>query len=84
MAKSVWTVATAKARFSEVIERAASEGPQVVTKNGRKAVIMVAPEEWERKTAQAGTLADFFMNSPLRGSGLKLNRRKDKPRKIDL
>lgn len=84
MAKPVWTVATAKARFSEVIERAATEGPQVVTKNGRKAVIMVAPEEWERRTKRKGSLVEFFASSPLRGSGLKVTRTKDLPRKIEL
>ena len=84
MAKSVWTVASAKARFSEVIARAAAEGPQIVTKNGRKAVVMVAPEEWERRTKRKGSLVEFFASSPLRGSGLRVTRTKDLPRKIDL
>lgn len=84
MSKTVWTVAKAKAKFSEVIDRATTEGPQTVTRNGRKAAIIVAPEEWERKTKPSGNLAEFFMNSPLRGSGLKIRRFKDKPRKIDL
>ena len=77
MAKSVWTVAKAKAQFSEVIDRAATEGPQTVTRNGRKAAIVVAPEEWERRTKRKGSLVEFFMNSPLRGSGLKVTRSKD-------
>jgi prevent-host-death family protein len=77
-------VAKAKAQFSEVIDRAATEGPQTVTRNGKTAAIVVAPDEWERKTKPAGTLADFFMNSPLRGAGLRIKRAKDKPRKIDL
>ena len=84
MAKSVWTVAKAKARFSEVMDRAAAEGPQTVTRNGRKAVVVVAHEEWERRTKRKGSLVEFFMNSPLRGSGLKVARSKDMPRKIDL
>lgn len=84
MSKSVWTVAKAKAQFSEVIDRAASQGPQTVTRNGRKAAIIVAPEEWDRRTKRKGSLVEFFMNSPLRGSGLKVTRSKDVPRKIDL
>lgn len=79
-----WTVADAKARFSEVIEQARTRGPQVVTRNGRKAVVIVAAEEWERKTKRKGTLAEFFAASPLRGSGLKIERLRDLPRKIDL
>lgn len=84
MSKSVWTVAKAKAQFSEVIDRAATEGPQTVTRNGRKAAIVVTPEEWERRTKRKGSLVEFFTKSPLRGSGLKVSRSKDMPRKIDL
>jgi prevent-host-death family protein len=80
----VWTVAEAKAKFSEVLDRAESEGPQTVTRNGRAAAIIVAPEEWERKTKRIGNLAEFLASSPLRGSGLRIERRKDRPRKVDL
>ena len=34
-----WTVAEAKAKFSEIIERAMSEGPQTITRNGRTAAV---------------------------------------------
>jgi prevent-host-death family protein len=79
-----WTVAEAKAKFSEVIDRAQSDGPQTVTRNGRAAVVIVAVEEWERKTRRTGNLAEFFAASPLRGSELKVGRRKDRARKPDL
>ena len=79
-----WTVAEAKAKFSEIIERAASEGPQTITKHGRTAAVVVAAEEWERKTRRAGNLAEFFAASPLRGSNLKVRRLKAQPRKISL
>jgi prevent-host-death family protein len=79
-----WTVAEAKAKFSEIIERAMSEGPQTITRKGRTAAVVVGAEEWQRKTKRAGNLAEFFAGSPLRGSGLKVTRSKAKPRKIDL
>jgi prevent-host-death family protein len=79
-----WTVAQAKAKFSEVLERARSEGPQTITRNGRTAAIVVAPEEWERKTRRVGTLVEFLASSPLRGSGLKAPRRKDRMRRAAL
>jgi prevent-host-death family protein len=79
-----WTVAEAKAKLSELIERARVEGPQTITRKGRDAVVVVAAEEWERKTKRKGTLAEFFAASPLRDSGLDLERKKDLPRKIDL
>jgi len=79
-----WTVAEAKAKFSELVEQARVEGPQTITRNGRRAVVVVAAEEWERKSRRVGTLADFFAASPLRDSGLDVERLKDPPRPVDL
>jgi prevent-host-death family protein len=79
-----WTVAEAKAKLSKVIERAQSGAPQMITKNGRRAVVVVAAEEWDRKTRRVGNLAEFFAASPLRGSQLKLTRIRGGLRKVDL
>jgi prevent-host-death family protein len=79
-----WTVVDAKAKFSEMIERAMSEGPQTITRNGRTAAVVVGAEEWQRKTTRVGNLAEFFAGSPLRESGLKTRRLKQRPRKINL
>jgi prevent-host-death family protein len=79
-----WTVAEAKAKFSEIIERAMSEGPQTITRKGRTAAVVVGAEEWQRKTKRAGNLAEFFAGSPLRGSNLKVRRLKTQARKISL
>ena len=84
MSVDTWTVAAAKAKLSEVIDLARSDGPQTITRHGRKAVVIVAVEEWERKTKRVGTLAEFFAGSPLRGSKLKVRRIKARPRKISL
>lgn len=69
--EKTWTVASAKAKFSEVIDRAQFM-PQTITRNGKPTVIVVSAEEWLRKTARKGTLADFLMESPLRGAELDL------------
>lgn len=82
--KENWSVASAKARFSEMIEKAKTDGPQTVTRNGRPTAVLVSVEEWERKTARKGTLGEFFLNSPLRGSGIDLTREDQPPRDIDL
>lgn len=79
-----WTVASAKAHFSELIDRTKSEGPQMVTRNGRPAAVLVSVEEWEQKTARKGTLTEFFQNSPLRDSGIDLVRLDHPPRKVEL
>ena len=82
--KDTWTVAEAKARLSEVIERAASKGAQTITRRGQKAAVVVSAEEWERKSKRVGNLAEFFAQSPLRGSGVRIKRRRDRPRGVDL
>jgi len=80
---TVWSIAQAKARFSEVVDRAREQGPQAITKNGHPAVVVVSIEEWTRKTRRKGTLADFFAASPLRGSGLETERARGGTREID-
>ncbi len=79
-----WTVAEAKAKFSEVIERAQSDGPQTITRKGRRTAVVVGAEEWERKTKRRGNLAEFFASSPLRGAGLKIKRVPGRLRKAGL
>jgi prevent-host-death family protein len=79
-----WTVAQAKARFSELIERATTRGPQTITRNGRAAAVIVSATEWERKSKRKGNLAEFLAASPLRESDLVVERAKDRARGIDL
>ena len=68
MSSGRWTVAEAKAKFSEVIERAHANGPQTITRHGRTTAVVVSAEEWERKSRRKGNLAEFFADSPLRRS----------------
>jgi prevent-host-death family protein len=84
MKGNIWTVAEAKAKFSEVIDRARFGEPQTITRNRRTDVVVVSAEEWERKARRKGSLADFFSASPLPASGLKIKRLKDRAREIDL
>ena len=43
-----WPVRDAKARFSELLETCLAEGPQLVTRRGRKAAVLVSVAEWHR------------------------------------
>jgi prevent-host-death family protein len=79
-----WSVAEAKAHFSDVVERALGDGPQVVTRRGRRTVVVVSIEEWERRTRRLGTLAEFFAASPLHDSGLVVERSNDAGRPANL
>ena len=73
--------AEAKARLLEVIDRAQGE-LQVITRNGKPSAIVVSVDEWARKTARKGALAEFLLNSPLRGAELDLERQRDEPRDL--
>lgn len=79
-----WTVADAKARLSEVIDRALAEGPQTITRHGRTTAVVVSAVEWERKTRRKGSLAEFLLDSPLRHADVDLQRVQGEPREIDM
>ena len=48
-----WPVQDAKARFSEFLEACIAEGPQMVTRRGAEAAVLVPVEEWRRLQAAA-------------------------------
>jgi len=82
-----WQLQTAKAQFSEVFRRARERAPQVVTRQDKEAVVIVAIEEFERLThraTQPKSLSRFFADSPLAGSGINLERKPDYGRAVDL
>lgn len=78
-----WTVAGAKANLLEVMERAQS-APQTIIRNGKPSVVVVTAEEWEKKTARRGSLAEFLLASPLRGADLDTESLRDEPRDLAL
>jgi prevent-host-death family protein len=63
-----WALQDAKARFSEVVRKAKTEGPQHITIHGREEVVVVSAEEYRRgkdqRTGQA--LVELLQDSPLR------------------
>ena len=42
-----WPVQDAKARFSELLETSLAEGPQLVTKHGKAAAVLVPIRQWD-------------------------------------
>ena len=49
----IWPVQDAKARFSEFLDACITDGPQIVTKRGAEAAVLVPVEEWRRLKAMA-------------------------------
>jgi antitoxin Phd len=81
---NIWQLQDAKSRFSEVVERAISQGTQIVTRRGKKAVVVMPYEEYERLTQPKGNLAQFLLASPLVSSELVIERDKSLPRTIEI
>src|ERR1700726_4533188 len=63
-----WLLQDAKARFSELVRKVRSEGPQHVTVHGRDEVVVIAAEEFRRlKGSHTGkALIDAIQSSPYR------------------
>ena len=78
-----WTVAGAKAKLSEVMERV-QLAPQTITRNGKPSVVVVSADEWRKKTGRRGSLAEFLLASFLLGADLDLQRQHDEPRDLSL
>lgn len=66
LASSTWSLQDAKSRFSELVRRVHSEGPQHVTVHGRDEVVVLAAHEYRllRGTATGQQLIDLMAASP--------------------
>jgi antitoxin Phd len=63
-----WPVQDAKARFSKMLETCLREGPQLVTRRGAEAAVLVPVEEWERlNRARHPTLKEWLLTDDARG-----------------
>jgi len=84
-ANGAWKLEDAKARFSEVVRRARTEGPQHVTVRGQEAVVVIAVEELRRllpAVAPDPPLVTFLQSLDL--SSLDLHRERDLGRDVAL
>jgi antitoxin Phd len=83
----VFQLQTAKARFSELFRRARTEGPQIITRQGTDAVVMISHERYDQLTnrpSRSKSLVQFFRDSPLVGVDLDLERDKDQGRDLEI
>jgi antitoxin Phd len=78
-----WQLQAAKQQFSELVERARREGPQVVTKHGKEAVVVVSAEEYRRLRGSGPSLVEFIRTAP-DFDQLELDRAPDRGRDVEL
>jgi antitoxin Phd len=77
-----WHLQAAKQHFSELVERARRDGPQVVTKHGKEAVVVVSAEEYHRLRGGEPSLVEFIRSAP-DFDALDLGRAADRGRDVD-
>jgi prevent-host-death family protein len=76
-----WQVQDAKARFSELLEASLTEGPQIVTKRGVEAAVLVPIDQWRRlENMTKPNLKDLLLASEARTEALTPPREKHRHR----
>lgn len=79
-----WQLQEAKGRFSEVVKRAQSQGPQNITVHGEPVAVLISRRDYLKLTKPKPSLVELLRTSPLVGNDLKISREQTPTRKIKL
>ena len=79
----VWQLQEAKQKFSQLVQRALDEGPQVVTRHGEVVVVVVAADDYRRLAGGKPDLKEFLLSGPDL-SALDIERPGERAREIEL
>ena len=71
-----WELQEAKSRFSDVVDLTLIEGPQLVTRRGAQAVVILAAKDYHRLVGEAPNLIDHLLKAP-RGDALVITRSRE-------
>ncbi len=82
--KSTWQLQQAKNQLSLLVEDALTKGPQTITRHGEPVVVVVSVKDFQQARKPRTKLSEFLADSPLRGSGINLERVRDFPREVKL
>jgi prevent-host-death family protein len=77
-----WQVQDAKQRFSELIRRAQSDGPQVVTRHGEEIAVVIDIADYRRLRGETAEFKDYLRSGPA-FDDLDLTRTAERPRGTD-
>lgn len=80
---SVWQIQEAKTRFSEVIEEANSNGPQIITRHGSERAVILSVADYRTLTAHKPDLREYLLGGP-KVDSFEVKRDRDTGRKIRL
>jgi antitoxin Phd len=76
---NTWQLQKAKAEFSKLIDQCIENGPQIVTRYGRPAAVVLSAETYARMTRKQPDFKAFLRNAPL--DGVDLTRSRDTERR---
>ena len=79
-----WQLQEAKGKFSEVVKRAQSQGPQNITVHGESVAVLISRRDYLKLTHPKPSLVELLRTSPLAGSDLEIAREQTPTRKIKL
>ncbi len=79
-----WQLQEAKNKFSHLIRKARQDGPQIVTRHGEKAVVILSFDDYKKLVTPKTDLVTFLQTSPLAQVPIETSREKDLPRDITL
>lgn len=81
---NTWPVQDAKARFSEFLDACLVEGPQMVTRRGAEAAVLVPVHEWRRLQSVARpSLKQLLLSDQARSDMVLPARGSIKRRKVE-
>ncbi len=80
---ATWKLQEAKAKFSQVVENALKAGPQVVTRRGKKTVVVLSVTEFEQLCSKKMSFKEFLLTCPKLDEPLEIERQKDYPRSME-
>jgi antitoxin Phd len=78
-----WQLAEAKNKFSDLIHRALTEGPQKITRQGVETAVVLSAEEYQRLTRGRPSFKEYLMQGPS-FEGLDLERDQSPGRVVEL
>jgi prevent-host-death family protein len=79
-----WQLQDAKNRFSEVVDQAVRNGPQIITRRGVEAAVVVSAADWAKLARQRTPLIEILRRAPRVPGGLDVTRARDTGRKVEL
>jgi prevent-host-death family protein len=80
----VWQLQAAKQKFSELVDRALEEGPQVVTRRGREIVVVLDIEEYRRLRGRKRDFKRFLLEGPPYFDDVEIERSTEPSRPVEL